>query len=225
MSAGFVYVFLNPSFPDQVKIGRTEDASDVRARKLWTTGVPTPFIVVYDELVSDCEEVENRLHMRFDGYRVNAAREFFHVPVREAIRALQDEALAFKVNAPALSNRMEILPALKAKYPRYLKPDIFAVSIVQPPGVCFLEITRRMYPDLRDEIIERVDLSIIANGDGDMFPPADSVENNAKRFVDDLDEYSIIMTTPLFSEDSAQEVATEWERPGGKLERVRSKNL
>ena len=73
MAAGFVYVLLNPSFPNQVKIGLTEDAPDVRARKLWTTGVPTPFIVVYDELVSDCEEVESRLHMRFNGYRVNAA--------------------------------------------------------------------------------------------------------------------------------------------------------
>ena len=129
------------------------------------------------------------------------------------------------MNAPALSNRIDILPALKAKYPRYLKPDIFAASIVELPGVCFLEITGRLYRHSRDEIIERVDLSIIANGDGDMFPPADLLENNAKRFVEDLDEYSIIMTTPLFSEDGAQEVATESEKRGGKLERARTKNL
>lgn len=224
MAEGFVYVLLNPSFLDQVKIGLTEDASEIRARKLWTTGVPTPFIVVYDELVSNCEEVEARLHARFAGYRVSAAREFFRIPVREAIRALQEEARAFRVGDVALSNRKEILQVLRLKYPEYLKSDITAVAIVQLPDVCFLEITRRVYPHHRDEIVERVDLSIITSGGGDMFPTTDSVEDNAKRFIEELDEYSIIMTTPLFDEEAAQEIAKEWERPGGKLERTR-KNL
>ncbi|WP_414552269.1 GIY-YIG nuclease family protein [Anabaena sp. CCY 0017] len=84
MTQGFVYVLLNPSFPDQVKIGRTEKDSEIRARKLWTTGVPTPFLVIYDELVSDCEVVESHLHERFAAYRVNSCREFFRIPVREA---------------------------------------------------------------------------------------------------------------------------------------------
>ncbi|MEH2169992.1 MAG: GIY-YIG nuclease family protein [Nostoc sp.] len=89
MAQGFVYVLVNPSFPDQVKIGRTEKTSELRAKQLQTTGVPTPFIVVYEELVSDCEVVENILHSRFAVYRTSQDREFFRVPVREAIRVLQ----------------------------------------------------------------------------------------------------------------------------------------
>ncbi|MDZ7969847.1 MAG: GIY-YIG nuclease family protein [Nostoc sp. DedSLP03] len=90
MAQGFVYVLLNPSFPDQIKIGLTEQTSELRAKQLRTTGVPTPFIVIYDELVSECELVERKLHQRFAAYRVSSDREFFRIPVREAVRALQE---------------------------------------------------------------------------------------------------------------------------------------
>jgi hypothetical protein len=218
MAQGFVYVLLNPSFPDQVKIGRTEQTSELRARKLWTTGVPTPFIVVYDELVSDCQLVESRLHQRFAGYRVSPDREFFRIPVREAIRALQEEAAVYSVCGAALSNRVEILPSLEQKYREYLKPDIFAVAVVQLPDVCFLEITRRSYPHLHDEIIERIDLAIIVSNKGEMFPTTDPIDINAKRFLDKLDAYDLIMTTSLFTKDACKQIAYQWEQ-GGKLKR------
>ena len=80
-----------------------------RAKELWITGVPTEFIVVWDELVSDCQEVERRLHERSSEYRVNRAREFFRIPVREAVRALQQEAQTFRVEPSSLTNRWEIL--------------------------------------------------------------------------------------------------------------------
>lgn len=47
-----------------------------RPKELRTTGVPTEFVVVRGELVSDCQEVERRLHERFSEYRVDRAREF-----------------------------------------------------------------------------------------------------------------------------------------------------
>lgn len=220
---GFVYILLNPSFPDQVKIGVTQRPSKTRAKELWTTGVPTEFIVVWDELVSDCQEVERRLHERFSKYRVNRAREFFRIPVREAVRALQQEAQPFRVKPSSLTNRREILDDLRAKYADYLRPDIVAAAIIQLPGVCFLEATRRMYPKLRDEIIERIDLSFIWGADGEMFPVTNSVDENARQFIHELDEYGLVMTTPLFTEEACQAIAMQWERPGGKLDQRRSK--
>jgi T5orf172 domain len=212
MAQGFVYILLNPSFPDQIKIGLTTGTSERRAKQLWSTGVPTPFIVVYDELVSDCELVESRLHERFSGYRVSSGREFFRVPVREAVRALQEEAAIHSIQEAKLHNRIEILPALKQKYDKYLKPDIVGVEIIQLPDVCFLESIRRSYQHLRDEIIERIDLAVM----GDTFPPTDPIDVNTRRFLEGLDEYDLIMVTSLFTEDACERIAYEWE-VGGKL--------
>ncbi|WP_420540706.1 GIY-YIG nuclease family protein [Nonomuraea roseoviolacea] len=76
--AGFVYILINPSFPDMVKIGLTRNLSGNRASQLSRhSGVPTDFIVIYDELVADCGAVERRLHKRFANQRVNDRREFF----------------------------------------------------------------------------------------------------------------------------------------------------
>jgi hypothetical protein len=223
MAQGFVYVLLNPSFPDQVKIGRTEQTSELRAKKLWTTGVPTPFLVVYDELVSECKTVEEKLHSKFAAYRTSSDREFFRVPVREAIRALQEEAAIHKVCDIVLSDRVEILTSLEQKYGNYLKPDIVSVAIVQLSDVCFIEITRRTYPNARDEIIERMDLSVFGANDGDKFPSKDPIDVNACRFLNELSDYDLIMTdTPLFTDEACQQIAYEWEKVGGKLEQLRS---
>ncbi|MBG1267185.1 GIY-YIG nuclease family protein [Nostoc sp. WHI] len=214
MAQGFVYVLINPSFPDQVKIGLTEQTSELRAKQLRTTGVPTPFIVVYDELVSECELVESKLHQRFAAYRVSSDREFFRIPVRDAVRALQEEAAIYKISDSVLSNQVEVLPQLKHYYSKYLKLDIASVAIVQLVDVCFLEITRRnYYPGLRDEIIERVDLAIVA---AEMFSPQNSIDENTRRFLDDLDAYDLIMITSLFTEEGCKQISHEWER-GNKL--------
>lgn len=219
MTQGFVYVLLNPSFPDQVKIGRTEKTSELRASQLQTTGVPTPFIVVYDELVSDCKVVESILHKRFAAYRTSPDREFFRVPVREAIRVLQETAAAYRICDVALSNRVDILPSIQKKYGHYLKPNIVSIAIVQLTDICFLEVTQLIYPNARDQIIEQMDLSIFGSSNGEMFPTQDPIEINAYRFLNELDEYDLIMTgAPLFTSEVCKQIAYEWEE-GGKLER------
>ena len=222
MTAGFVYVMLNPSYPDLVKIGLTERTSEERARELRTSGVPTPFIVIYDELVSDCDAVEAAIHRRLAGYRVSDDREFFRIPVKEAIRTLQEETAAYRVNPLALKRRVEILSALKEIYRGYLKPDIISVAIVQPPGVCFLEVVRRAEDASKEsEIVEREDLQIFGGDDSGigLFPPNAPVRENAERFVNKLDAYDLIMTgMPLFTNSAAQEIADLWEK-GGKLKR------
>lgn len=86
--AGKVYVLLNPSMPGLVKIGKTKRDSENRANELHTTGVPTPFIVIYEVLVEDCDACERRVHEFLSDYRVSNQREFFRVEPKIAIDAV-----------------------------------------------------------------------------------------------------------------------------------------
>jgi hypothetical protein len=79
-NSGFVYLLTNESMPGYVKIGQTESNPFVRASDLFTTGVPTRFIVARAWFVVDRVKVEKLLHDAFDPYRVEAGnREFFKV--------------------------------------------------------------------------------------------------------------------------------------------------
>lgn len=104
---------INPAMRGLVKIGLTERTSKARAGELRGTGVPDDFIVVYDELVTDCKFVETRLHQRFDDYRCQPNREFFRIPIREAIRGLMEESAGFIVPRIGANSGVEILPDLR----------------------------------------------------------------------------------------------------------------
>lgn len=88
---GFVYILINPSLSGLVKIGKTTRNSEERAKELSdATGVPTPFIVAFDEQFEDCDFAERFIHtlLQQKGYRIAENREFFNIPLKEAIRAL-----------------------------------------------------------------------------------------------------------------------------------------
>lgn len=87
-SFGYVYVMINPSLPNLVKIGKTSREPNERAKELSSaTGVPTPFILVYYKPFRDCHLAESVIHHFFEkkGARVNGNREFFQVSTNEAI--------------------------------------------------------------------------------------------------------------------------------------------
>jgi len=202
----------NPVMRGLVKIGLTERTSKARARELRGTGVPDDFIVVYDELVTDCELVERRLHQRFDDYRYQPNREFFQIPVREAIRGLMEESVGFIVPRIGSNSGVEILPDLKRKYPLHLKSDFHSVKIIHTDGVVYLESVRYRRAGSRDEVVERTDLAFIGSGDLEMFPSTRRPEDNARLFVHQLDEYSMIHCTDLFTPDACSEIARKYER-------------
>src|SRR5271166_914572 len=133
MPMGFVYVLFNPTITGMVKIGLSTDSSEARARDLYTTatGVADRFHVVYDELVSDCELVEYKMHTRFAELRHNSRREFFVMPIKTAVRALREEAAPYLVPDSALKNRCEILAMLNKKFPKYLARDLSSVAVIQ----------------------------------------------------------------------------------------------
>ncbi len=89
---GYVYVMINPSLPDIVKIGKTTRDPNERAKELSAaSGVPTPFIVVYYKPFNDCHLAELVIHKYFEdkGARVNDNREFFRITTVEAIDLIE----------------------------------------------------------------------------------------------------------------------------------------
>jgi hypothetical protein len=91
MSAGFVYVLVNSSMPGVIKVGKTTRTPSERVGELsGVTGVPTPFIVAYEEHFADCDAAEQFLHTKLTekGLRVSESREFFRAPVSEVVKLI-----------------------------------------------------------------------------------------------------------------------------------------
>ena len=80
----------NPAFhEDMLKIGYTKHDTKRRAKELFTTGVPDKFSVVYKESVPDCVSAEKLIHNKLKQYRHRKDREFFILPLYEAISIVQ----------------------------------------------------------------------------------------------------------------------------------------
>jgi hypothetical protein len=88
---GYIYILVNPSMGNLVKIGKTTRAPRTRIAELSSaTGVPMPFTLAFDAYVEDCSRAETYVHARLekDGYRVTANREFFNVDLSTAINVV-----------------------------------------------------------------------------------------------------------------------------------------
>jgi len=110
---GYLYVLANSSMPDLVKVGKTTRHPSQRAEELsGVSGVPTPFIVVYEQFFNDCDAAESFVHALLSqrGFRISEGREFFSARASEVVNAiiqvpgaevpeqLRDELLAINAN-------------------------------------------------------------------------------------------------------------------------------
>ena len=85
-----VYILESESMPDMIKIGYTKGDPIDRAHALSkSTGVPTPFNVVYSYSCFNGERIEKAVHKYFRQQRVNKQREFFYVDLDEAIQIIE----------------------------------------------------------------------------------------------------------------------------------------
>lgn len=89
---GYVYVLTNPAMPGVVKIGRSRHGAASRAKSLSGTSVPTSFVVAFEILCLDAERAEERAHRYAEKSRIAANREFFEMPVRDAVGHVIDAA-------------------------------------------------------------------------------------------------------------------------------------
>lgn len=95
MGDGWVYVLLNSSLPGLAKVGRSFRPPAERAAELSaSTGVPTPFVVAFDQHFADCCTAEQDIHAELGrrGLRVAANREFFRGSPSDIIRVVLEAA-------------------------------------------------------------------------------------------------------------------------------------
>ena len=88
--------------PGLLKIGKSCRPVDERAQELSdSTGVPTNFIVAIQKPVSDCDAAELQIHRELAAYRVTQKREFFKMPLQDALSIFLKVAEKF---LPGFSN-------------------------------------------------------------------------------------------------------------------------
>ncbi|MET8158386.1 GIY-YIG nuclease family protein [Sphaerisporangium sp. NPDC005289] len=221
---GIIYILANQHMPGILKIGQTTRDTTTRVRELSrATGVPADFEVIYDEIVSDVDAAESEIHSELSHLRINKAREFFRIGIRDAIKITQRIAREFEVDESADAVEVEILPSIENRMRRWLRREIVSVKFVQFPDLCLLRVTEQ--PDVRkiDAFQTAVDLRGFGGeetgefvddlGYGLLFNPySKSIKENVEEFLR-LDPYSMIMTgLGLLSEDAANYVAYLWEK-------------
>lgn len=76
----YIYVLVNKSVPNMVKIGMTTKTPDERAAQISAaTGVPTPWLVVFQFGCYRSDLLEEEIHEYLSEYRVNTHREMFAI--------------------------------------------------------------------------------------------------------------------------------------------------
>lgn len=117
VNPGVVYILRNSAYRETiVKVGRTSRSSELRALELSRpTGIATPFEVLYEEAVADCERAERIVHGRLSKWRVNESREFFNVPLKDAVRAVFEACL--EVNESFLHERSRLAIWIEPEVP------------------------------------------------------------------------------------------------------------
>lgn len=100
-NAGYVYILINAAFPEFIKIGLTTLDPKERARQLSVgTGIPAPYAVAWKVYVSNCKVVEQLAHGNLAAHRTRNNREFFRLPVEDAIELIAEIAAPYKLTSP-----------------------------------------------------------------------------------------------------------------------------
>ena len=87
---GYVYVLSNESMPGIYKIGCTSRTPYDRAKDLYTTGVPSRFVVEYFLYIDNYQYIEKLIHKRLHNYKLN--KEFFKYDLIKCIVELKEIA-------------------------------------------------------------------------------------------------------------------------------------
>ena len=92
MNSQYVYIMSNPSLEsDLYKIGFSRRHPSIRAKELYSSGVPTPFFVEYVIITENGQRLECDIHKRLESYRLNSKREFFKIRIHELVEILEND--------------------------------------------------------------------------------------------------------------------------------------
>lgn len=84
---GWVYIIKNDAMPGLVKIGYSTKDPHLRAREFDGTASPHPYRVVYDALLFEPREVEQRVHALLKDKR--EGKEWFRCSIEDAVNAIR----------------------------------------------------------------------------------------------------------------------------------------
>jgi len=111
MAIGWVYVLTNADMPNLIKIGQSASDPDLRSNELFTTGVPSPFVVAYKGLYDDYARLERLVHADLAADRHNTQREFFRLDVKSAVAAIRRLAASSPKYEEAVGTNDELTQA------------------------------------------------------------------------------------------------------------------
>jgi hypothetical protein len=95
----YVYVLVNKSIPDMVKIGMTVREVDQRAKEIsGATGVPTPWVPVYSFKCFNSYKLEQEIHEHLDAVRVANNREMFYLHSKDAINIVNELGAKYTIS-------------------------------------------------------------------------------------------------------------------------------
>ncbi len=85
-----VYILINQSMPDLIKVGITDDL-ERRMKELDKTGTPLPFECFYAVEIDEslAPKIEKKIHEGFDDKRIRQNREFFSATPEQAKSILE----------------------------------------------------------------------------------------------------------------------------------------
>lgn len=109
---------------------------------------------------------------------------------------------------------IEFLQLLKNKYSEYLKPEIVEVHLIQNEDEVLLDIVELMMLEngLKKYTTTRINTDFITDFDDSIdepllfLDPSDEIEVNVIKFVEELDPYSMYVTTDLFREEVGNQI-------------------
>jgi hypothetical protein len=84
----YLYVLSNPAMPGLIKIGKTTTSPNQRMSELFSTGVPSPFVLELSLQVEDCHVSERAAHQALIDCRLANNREFFKASIAHAIKTI-----------------------------------------------------------------------------------------------------------------------------------------
>lgn len=93
---GWVYVITNKAMPGLVKVGFSMQDPELRARELNHTGSPHPYVVMYEVLIDEPRQVEQKTHHLLG--EMSEGKEWFRCSVEHAISFLKEAAASREIS-------------------------------------------------------------------------------------------------------------------------------
>lgn len=90
MSKGWVYVISNKAMPGLVKVGFSSKDPEDRAKELYHTGSPHPYVVEYEMLIEGAYRIEQQTHRLLSSKHED--KEWFQCSAEEAVAAIKQVA-------------------------------------------------------------------------------------------------------------------------------------